>query len=112
MSDLSKRLRAYRSHNDWGDKIHHPITDEAADALDALQAELSEQARIIGASGERDARHLAMIAERDREIARLRRAIGEAEKALENTDLWGHQVLRQVHNALAPFITPTDTPAP
>lgn len=55
-----------------------------SDALEALQAELQEQARIIGMSGEREAAHLARIAQLEAELAGAREAaLEEAARACE-----------------------------
>lgn len=56
---------------------------EAADALEALQAELQEQARIIGMSGEREAAHLARIAQLEAELAGAKGLLSECPRLLE-----------------------------
>lgn len=41
MSDLIKRLKEYRSRDsEWGDKVHHQICDEAAEALEVTREAL------------------------------------------------------------------------
>lgn len=47
---------------------------EAADEIERLRAELSEQCRLLGMSGEREAKHLAQIAalEKDRDALRAK----------------------------------------
>lgn len=42
---LVKRLRAYRSRNDWGDPASHSICHEAADALASLASRVAELER-------------------------------------------------------------------
>jgi len=45
---------------------------EAADEIERLRAELSEQCRLLGMSGEREAKHLAQIAALEKERDALR----------------------------------------
>jgi len=53
---------------------------EAADEIERLRAELSEQCRLLGMSGEREAKHLAQIAALEKERDALRAKIEEMEK--------------------------------
>ena len=48
---------------------------EAADEIERLRAELSEQCRLLGMSGEREAKHLAQIAALEKERDALRLAV-------------------------------------
>ena len=52
---------------------------EAADEIERLRAELSEQCRLLGMSGEREAKHLAQIAALEKERDALRAKIETAE---------------------------------
>lgn len=53
---------------------------EAADEIERLRAELSEQCRLLGMSGEREAKHLAQIAALEKERDALRARIEAMEK--------------------------------
>jgi hypothetical protein len=53
---------------------------EAADEIERLRAELSEQCRLLGMSGEREAKHLAQIAALEKERDDLRAKIEEMEQ--------------------------------
>lgn len=54
---------------------------EAADEIERLRAELSEQCRLLGMSGEREAKHLAQIAALEKERDDLRDQVGAWIKA-------------------------------
>jgi len=56
---------------------------EAADEIERLRAELSEQCRLLGMSGEREAKHLAQIAALEKERDALCARIEVAEKELD-----------------------------
>ena len=53
---------------------------EAADEIERLRAELSEQCRLLGMSGEREAKHLAQIAALEKERDALRARIEAMEQ--------------------------------
>ena len=53
---------------------------EAADEIERLRAELSEQCRLLGMSGEREAKHLAQIAALEKERDALRAKIEAMEQ--------------------------------
>lgn len=53
---------------------------EAADEIERLRAELSEQCRLLGMSGEREAKHLAQIAALEKERDALRARIEAMER--------------------------------
>lgn len=53
---------------------------EAADEIERLRAELSEQCRLLGMSGEREAKHLAQIAALEKERDDLRAKIDAMEQ--------------------------------
>ena len=68
---------------------------EAADEIERLRAELSEQCRLLGMSGEREAKHLAQIAALEKERDALRAELDalkawkeEAEKQEPTRDWW------------------------
>ena len=65
---------------------------EAADEIERLRAELSEQCRLLGMSGEREAKHLAQIAALEKERDALRAKI-EAMECMEkqepSREWWG-----------------------
>ena len=62
MTDIVDELRARA--------LQGPFNLEAADEIERLRAELSEQCRLLGMSGEREAKHLAQIAalEKERDV--------------------------------------------
>ena len=62
---------------------------EAADEIERLRAELSEQCRLLGMSGEREAKHLAQIAALEKERDALRAKI----EAMERQEPAGYGVL-------------------
>jgi hypothetical protein len=70
--DIVSRLRNWR-----GLHLAHggDLFEEAADEIEALRGELEAEARINGMGGEREARLMAIVAERESEIARLRRRL-------------------------------------
>ena len=83
---------------------------EAADEIERLRAELSEQCRLLGMSGEREAKHLAQIAtlEKERDAlrsknhqyqVRLRKILEEPENTLSNSKALA-EVIRQARIAL------------
>ena len=53
---------------------------EAADEIERLRTELSEQCRLLGMSGEREAKHLAQIAALEKERDALRARIEAMER--------------------------------
>ena len=83
---------------------------EAADEIERLRAELSEQCRLLGMSGEREAKHLAQIAtlEKERDAlrsknhqyqVRLRKILEEPEHTMSNSKALA-EVIRQARIAL------------
>lgn len=83
---------------------------EAADEIERLRAELSEQCRLLGMSGEREAKHLAQIAtlEKERDAlrsknhqyqVRLRKILEEPENTMSNSKALA-EVIRQARIAL------------
>jgi hypothetical protein len=65
---------------------------EAADEIERLRAELSEQCRLLGTSGEREAKHLAQIAALEKERDALRAKIEAMEK--QKPAAWLHETRR------------------
>ena len=61
------------------------LAQDAAEAIAKLEQEAEENARIIGMSGEREAKHLSMIEQRDRRIAELEAALAGAESWLSSS---------------------------
>jgi hypothetical protein len=59
---------------------------EAISYIEELQKELEEEARINGMGGEREARLMAIVAERESEIARLRLTDAEREAVEQAAD--------------------------
>ena len=57
---------------------------EAADEIERLRAELSEQCRLLGMSGEREAKHLAQIAALEKERDALRARIEAMEPTMQD----------------------------
>jgi hypothetical protein len=72
MSDIVDELRARA--------LQGRFNLEAADEIERLRAELSEQCRLLGMSGEREAKHLAQIAALEKERDDLRAKIEEMEQ--------------------------------
>jgi len=56
---------------------------EAADEIERLRAELSEQCRLLGMSGEREAKHLAQIAALEKERDALRAELAGLRSSME-----------------------------
>lgn len=65
---------------------------EAADEIERLRAELSEQCRLLGMSGEREAKHLAQIAALEKERDDLRAKIDAMEQ--QEPVAWLHETRR------------------
>lgn len=86
--DIVERLRevaAERAGDGPSGKAYDPelldVMFCAADELDQLRADLSEQCRLLGMSGEREAKHLA-------QIDRLRSALERCEHETTSLRVW------------------------
>jgi len=78
---LVARLRAEHSHG---------LSDDAADAIESLWRELSEQARLLGAGSEREARLMARIAELERELAQAKDEIAAIKRTRAQEAQYDH----------------------